>query len=74
MGQTLYKPGGALVIILQTATSSLQAVSPSTYKTIRLLAPAMRLLDQAHLQNQASAAGFLLASSRLVSLQSGNDS
>jgi hypothetical protein len=69
--QTLCTPGGALVIILQSASSSLEAVSPSPYQTIRLLAPAMRLLDQADVQNQAIAAGFSLASSRVVSLQSG---
>ena len=69
--QTVCTPGGALVIILQAASSSLEAVSPSPYKSIRLLAPAMRLLDQADVQNQAIAAGFSLASSRVVNLQSG---
>lgn len=69
--QTLCTPGGALVIILQAASSSLEAVSPSPYNSIRLLAPAMRLLDQADVQNQAIAAGFSLASSRVVNLQSG---
>jgi hypothetical protein len=69
--QTLCRPGGALIIILQAASSSLEAVSPSPYKSIRLLAPVMRLLDQADVQNQAIAAGFSLASSRIVNLQSG---
>jgi len=69
--QTLCTPGGALVIILQAASSSLEAVSPSPYKSIRLLAPAMRLLDQADVQNQAIAAGFSLASCRVVNVQSG---
>jgi hypothetical protein len=69
--QTLCTPGGALVIILQAASSSLEAVSPSPYKSIRLLAPVMHLLDQADVQNRAIAAGFSLASSRIVNLQSG---
>jgi trans-aconitate methyltransferase len=69
--QTLCTPGGALVIILQAASSSLEAVSPSPHKSMRLLSPAMRLLDQANVQNQAIAAGFSLASSRVVNLQSG---
>ena len=69
--QTLCTPRGDLVIILQAASSSLEAVSPSPYQSIRLLAPAMRLLDQADVQSQAIAAGFSLASSRVVSLQSG---
>jgi hypothetical protein len=69
--QTLCALGGALVIILQAASPSSEAVSPSPYESVRLLAPAMRLLDPAEVKSQAIAAGFSLASSRVVSLQSG---
>ena len=69
--QTLCAPGGALVVILQAASSNAETVSPSPYKSIRSLAPAMRLLDQTDVQKQAIAAGFSLASSRIVNLRSG---
>ena len=67
----LCAPGGALVVILQAANSYTESVSPSPYKSIQLLAPAMRLLNQADVQEKAIAAGFLLASSRDVKLRSG---
>jgi cyclopropane fatty-acyl-phospholipid synthase-like methyltransferase len=67
--QTLCTPGGALVVILQAASSSVEAVSPSPYKSIRLLAPAMRLRNQADVQEQAIAAGFSLASCRVINLR-----
>ena len=69
--RALCAPGGALVVILQAANSYTEAVSPSPYKSIQLLAPAMQLLNQADLQEKAIAAGFLLGSSRDVKLRSG---
>jgi len=69
----LCAPDGALVVILQSASPNVEKTSPSPYKSIQLLAPAMRLLDQGHVQERAIAAGFSLASSRVVSLRSGKD-
>ena len=71
--QNLCAPDGALVVILQAASPNVEKTSPSPYKSIQLLAPAMRLLDQGHVQERAIAAGFSLASSRVVSLRSGKD-
>jgi cyclopropane fatty-acyl-phospholipid synthase-like methyltransferase len=71
--QKLCAPDGALVVILQSASPNVEKTSPSPYKSIQLLAPAMRLLDQGHVQERAIAAGFSLASSRVVSLRSGKD-
>ena len=71
--QKLCAPDGALVVILQAASPNVEKTSPSPYKSIQLLAPAMRLLDQGHVQERAIAAGFSLASSRVVSLRSGKD-
>ena len=69
----LCAPDGALVVILQSASPNVEKTSPSPYKSIQLLAPAMRLLDQGHVQERAIAAGFSLGSSRVVSLRSGKD-
>ena len=71
--QKLCAPDGALVVILQAASPNVEKTSPSPYKSIQLLAPAMRLLDQGDVQERAIAAGFSLASSRVVSLRSGKD-
>ena len=71
--QNLCAPDGALVVILQAASPNVEKTSPSPYKSIQLLAPAMRLLDQGDVQERAVAAGFSLASSRVVSLRSGKD-
>jgi cyclopropane fatty-acyl-phospholipid synthase-like methyltransferase len=71
--QTLCAPDGALVVILQAAGQNVEKTSPSPYKSIQLLAPAMRLLDVDDVKQQAVAAGFSLASSRVVSLRSGKD-
>jgi cyclopropane fatty-acyl-phospholipid synthase-like methyltransferase len=71
--QKLCAPDGALVVILQAASPNVEKTSPSPYKSIQLLAPAMRLLEQGDVQERATAAGFSLASSRIVSLRSGKD-
>ena len=71
--QNLCAPDGALVVILQAASPNVEKTSPSPYKSIQLHAPAMRLLDQGDVQERAVAAGFSLASSRVVSLRSGKD-
>ena len=71
--QNLCAPDGALIVILQAASPNVEKTSPSPYKSIQLLAPAMRLLDQGDVQERAIAAGFSLASSRVVSLRSGKD-
>jgi len=71
--QNLCAPDGALVVILQAASPNVEKTSPSPYKSIQLLAPAMRPLDQGDVQERAVAAGFSLASSRVVSLRSGKD-
>ena len=46
--RSLCAPGAALVVILQAADSCTEAVSPSPYKSIQLLAPAMQLLKTWH--------------------------
>jgi SAM-dependent methyltransferase len=71
--QRLCAPDGALIVILQAASPNVEKTSPSPYKSIQLLAPAMRLLDQGDVQERAIAAGFSLASSRVVGLRSGKD-
>jgi len=63
--------GGALVVIVQAADSDTEAVSRSPYKSIELLVPAMRLLNQADVREKAIANGFSPSSSRQVKLQSG---
>jgi hypothetical protein len=71
--QTLCAPDGALVVILQADGQNVEKTSPSPYKSIQLLAPAMRLLGVDDVKQQAVAAGFSLASSRVVNLRSGKD-
>jgi len=71
--QKLCAPDGALVVILQAASPNVEKTSPSPYKSIQLLAPAMRLLDHGDVQEQGFASGFSLASSRVLSLRSGKD-
>jgi hypothetical protein len=71
--QTLCAPDGALVVIVQATGQNVEKTSPSPYKSIQLLAPAMRLVDVDDVKQQAIAAGFSLESSRVVSLQSGKD-
>jgi trans-aconitate methyltransferase len=67
----LCTPGGTLVVILQAPSSDMEAVSASPYKSIQLLAPMLRPLDQEYVHQEAAAAGFLPASSRIVELRSG---
>jgi hypothetical protein len=69
--RSLCAPGGTLVVILQAADLYTEAVSPSPYKSIRLLAPAMQLLSPDNVQEKAIANGFSPASSRHVKLRSG---
>jgi cyclopropane fatty-acyl-phospholipid synthase-like methyltransferase len=71
--QTLCAADGALVVIVQAAGQNVEKTSPSPYKSIQLLAPAMRLVDVDDVKQQAMAAGFSPASSRVVSLRSGKD-
>jgi hypothetical protein len=71
--QKLCVPDGALVVTLQAASPNVEKTSPSPYKSIQLLAPAMRLLDHGDVQEQGFASGFSLASSRVLSLRSGKD-
>jgi hypothetical protein len=49
----------------------MEAVSASPYKSIQLLAPVLRPLDAEYVHQEAAAAGFLPASSRIVELRSG---
>jgi cyclopropane fatty-acyl-phospholipid synthase-like methyltransferase len=71
--QTLCAPDGALVVIVQAAGQNVEKTSPSPYKSIQLLAPAMRLVDVDDVKQQAMAAGFSPASSHVLSLRSGKD-
>jgi hypothetical protein len=64
-------PGGTLVVILQAPNSDMAPVSASPYKSIQLLAPMLRPLDQEYVLREAAAAGFLPVSSRIVELRSG---
>jgi SAM-dependent methyltransferase len=67
----LCAPGGTLVAVLQAPSAEAKAVSPSPYRNLARLAPAMRLRDAREVRATAAEAGFALATTRSLTLPSG---
>jgi len=65
------KPGGALAVLSQLPHGTMTNVSPSPYASLKLLAPAMRLISPEELQRLAQQAGFSPAHSRVISSSGG---
>lgn len=63
-------PHGVIVAVLQVVDPTLDAVSKSSFRSLELLGPVMRLLDEADVANCATSAGFTLEASRRVTLPS----
>ena len=67
----LCAPGGTLVAVLQAPSAEVKAVSPSPYRSLQRLAPAMRLHDAGEVKGVAAEAGFAPATTRSLALPSG---
>jgi trans-aconitate methyltransferase len=67
----LCAPGGMLVAVLQAPSAEAKAVSPSPYRSLQRLAPAMRLRDPGEVEAAAAGAGFAPATTRGLALPSG---
>jgi SAM-dependent methyltransferase len=67
--QRLCVPGGTLVAVLQAPSA--EAVSPSPYRSLQRLAPAMQLRDAREVKAAAAEAGFAPATTRNLTLPSG---
>jgi SAM-dependent methyltransferase len=67
----LCAPGGTLVAVLQVPSAEAKAVSPSPYRSLQRLAPAMRLRDAQEVKGAATEAGFAPATTRSLTLPSG---
>jgi hypothetical protein len=63
------RAGGTLATVLQLPSERL--VSPSPYRSLDRLAPAMRLIAPAQLAGAAAAAGFAAETSEIIRLSSG---
>jgi hypothetical protein len=68
LGRTC-RAGGTLATVLQLASESL--VSPSLYRSLDRLAPAMRLIEPTRLAGAAAAVGFTAERSQIIRLSSG---
>lgn len=68
--RSLCAKNGALVVILQAASSSLETVSRSPFESLQLLAPVMRLHDPTDFSDQARTCGFTFKFSRRITLPS----
>jgi hypothetical protein len=67
----LCAPGGTLVAVLQAPSAEAQAISPSPYRNLQRLGPAMRLRDTREVKGAAAEAGFAPAAKRNLTLPSG---
>jgi hypothetical protein len=65
------RPGGTLATVVQLPHRDHEAISPSPYKSLDLLAPVMRLIAPADLSRLATAAGFHALGSESIELVSG---
>lgn len=65
------RPGGVLAAVLQLEHAHQDAITPSVHRSLNALAAALRLVAPAELRAQASAAGFEIASARVIELPSG---
>jgi len=66
----LCAPGGTLVAVLQAPSAEAKAVSPSPYRSLQRLAPAMQLRDAREVKCAGVEAGFASAM-RSLTLPSG---
>jgi len=66
----LCAPGGTLVAVLQVPSAEAKAVSPSPYRSLQRLAPAMQLRDAREVKCAGVEAGFASAM-RSLTLPSG---
>jgi hypothetical protein len=57
--------------VLQAPNAEAKAVSPSPYRTLQRLAPAMRLRDAREAESAAVEAGFAPATTKSLGLPSG---
>jgi len=64
-------PGGTLVAVLQAPSAEAKAVSPSPYRSLQRLAPAMQLRDTREVKCAGAEAGFASAMTRSLTLPSG---
>ena len=69
--QRLCVRGGALVAVLQASNEEAKAISPSPYRSLQQLAPAMRLRDPEEVKDAAVEAGFAASTMRCLTLPSG---
>jgi SAM-dependent methyltransferase len=67
----LCRPGGTLVTVLQAPNANAKAVSPSPYRSLQRLAPAMQLRDASEVKGAATEAGFAPTATRRFTLPSG---
>jgi SAM-dependent methyltransferase len=67
----LCAPGGTLVAVVQAPSAETNAVSPSPYRSLQRLAPAMRLRDAREMKDAAVEAGLAPATTRSLTLPSG---
>jgi hypothetical protein len=67
----LCAPGGTLVAVLQAPSAKVKAVSPSPYRSLQRLAPAMRLRHAREVKGAAIEAGLAPATTRSLTLPSG---
>jgi ubiquinone/menaquinone biosynthesis C-methylase UbiE len=65
------RSGGTLATLLQLAHSDHAAVSPSPFRSLELLAPAMRLIAPGDLCVSAAEAGFVAVGAETIELASG---
>ncbi len=63
--------GGTLVAVLQAPGAEANVVSPSPYRSLQRLGPAMRLRDARDMEGAAAEAGFAPATTRSLTLSSG---
>jgi SAM-dependent methyltransferase len=71
--KSLCRPGGVLATVLQLPSQRAAPVSESPFASLKVLAPAMRLLAPDTLTDRATAADFALQSSRKILLSSGKE-
>jgi SAM-dependent methyltransferase len=67
----LCAPRGTLVAVLQAPDAEAKAVSPSPYRSLQRLAPAMQLRDARQVESGAAEAGFAPATTKSLALPSG---
>jgi methyltransferase family protein len=69
--QRLCVRGGSLIALLQAPSTEAKAISPSPYRSLQRLAPAIRLREPEDVKAVAVEAGFAPSAARSLTLQSG---